>query len=200
MTRATRTRRMSVLLLSLCCTDADRGTGDGNLTHPLPAGVDWVDLAVDAVARDSLRALVADVQDGGRSLTVALFTGSDTADKTLATRVVATNLERPALVVDLSRVISKYIGETEKNLSRLFDEAENAGAVLLFDDADALFGKRTGLDDSHDRYANVEVAYLLQLLERHQGVIILSTNAGTDLDSTFLRRVAHLVAFEPDEL
>jgi len=200
MTRATRTRRMSVLLLSLCCTDADRGTGDGNLTHPLPAGVDWVDLAVDAVARDSLRALVADVQDGGRSLTVALFTGPDTADKTLATRVVATNLERPALVVDLSRVISKYIGETEKNLSRLFDEAENAGAVLLFDDADALFGKRTGLDDSHDRYANVEVAYLLQLLERHQGVIILSTNAGTDLDSTFLRRVAHLVAFEPDEL
>jgi len=200
MTRVIQTLSTSVLMLNLCCTETDQGPGTGTLTHRLPAGIDWVDLTVDTVTRDSLRGLVADVQGRASGLTVTLITGPDTTDKTLAAQVVAASLERLALVVDLGRVVSKYIGETEKNLTRVFDEAKHAGPVLFFDEADALFGKRTDVEDSHDRYADVEVAYLPQLLERHQGVIVLSTNAASDLDSTFLRRVGHLVAFEPDEI
>ena len=96
--------------------------------------------------------------------------------------------------------MSKYIGETEKNLSRLFDAAERSGAVLLFDEADALFGKRSEVKDSHDRYANIEVAYLLQRIESYRGLAILTTNAKSALDRAFLRRIRFVVMFPfPDE-
>jgi SpoVK/Ycf46/Vps4 family AAA+-type ATPase len=97
--------------------------------------------------------------------------------------------------VDLSQVVSKYIGETEKNLRRIFDAAEGGGAVLLFDEADALFGKRSEVKDSHDRYANIEVSYLLQRMETYRGLAILTTNMKDAIDSAFLRRLRFVVQF-----
>ena len=97
--------------------------------------------------------------------------------------------------IDLSSVVSKYIGETEKNLRRVFDAAEDSGAVLLFDEADALFGKRSEVKDSHDRYANIEVSYLLQRMEAYRGLAILTTNLKTALDPAFLRRLRFVVQF-----
>ena len=114
---------------------------------------------------------------GGRGLGVnALFAGASGTGKTLAAEVVAGELRLDLYRVDLSGVVSKYIGETEKNLARVFDAAEAGGAVLLFDEADALFGKRTEVRDSHDRYANIEVSYLLQRMEAYRGLAILTTN------------------------
>jgi SpoVK/Ycf46/Vps4 family AAA+-type ATPase len=97
--------------------------------------------------------------------------------------------------IDLSQVVSKYIGETEKNLRRIFDAAEAGGVVLLFDEADALFGKRSEVKDSHDRYANIEVSYLLQRMETYRGLAILTTNQKSALDSAFLRRLRFVVQF-----
>jgi SpoVK/Ycf46/Vps4 family AAA+-type ATPase len=97
--------------------------------------------------------------------------------------------------IDLSSVVSKYIGETEKNLRRLFDAAEEGGAILLFDEADALFGKRSEVKDSHDRYANIEVSYLLQRMECYRGLAILTTNFKSALDAAFLRRIRFVVQF-----
>src|SRR5205807_3937636 len=97
--------------------------------------------------------------------------------------------------IDLSSVVSKYIGETEKNLRRVFDAAEEGGAVLLFDEADALFGKRSEVKDSHDRYANIEVSYLLQRMEAYRGLAILTTNLKTALDPAFMRRLRFVVQF-----
>ena len=97
--------------------------------------------------------------------------------------------------IDLSAVVSKYIGETEKNLRRIFDAAEMGGAILLFDEADALFGKRTEVKDSHDRHANVEVSYLLQRMEAYQGLAILTTNLKGSLDQAFLRRIRFVIPF-----
>ncbi|MEQ9016503.1 MAG: ATP-binding protein, partial [Marinovum algicola] len=97
--------------------------------------------------------------------------------------------------IDLSAVVSKYIGETEKNLRRIFDAAETSGAILLFDEADALFGKRTQVKDSHDRHANVEVSYLLQRMEAYQGLAILTTNLLDALDQAFMRRINFSVKF-----
>ena len=132
----------------------------------------------------------------GRGLgTAALFTGPSGTGKTLAAEVVAGELGLDLLVIDLSQVVSKYIGETEKHLARLFDAAEDSGAVLLFDEADALFGKRTEVRDSHDRYANLEVGYLLQRVESFRGLAILTTNARSALDSAFLRRLRVVVSF-----
>jgi SpoVK/Ycf46/Vps4 family AAA+-type ATPase len=102
--------------------------------------------------------------------------------------------------IDLATVVSKYIGETEKNLKRVFDAAESSGAVLLFDEADALYGKRSEVKDSHDRYANIEVAYLLQRVEAYRGLAILTTNFRSALDRAFLRRISFIVQFPfPDE-
>ena len=97
--------------------------------------------------------------------------------------------------VDLSAVVSKYIGETEKNLSRLFDAAEAANVILLFDEADALFGKRSEVKDSHDRYANLEAGYLLQRVESYRGLVILTTNRKDNLDQAFIRRLRFVVEF-----
>src|SRR5206468_8822634 len=104
------------------------------------------------------------------------------AGKTKAAEVLAGELRLDLYRIDLSSVVSKYIGETEKNLRQVFDAAEDGGAILLFDEADALFGKRTDVKDSHDRYANIEVSYLLQRMEAHRGLAILTTNLKSALD------------------
>jgi SpoVK/Ycf46/Vps4 family AAA+-type ATPase len=107
---------------------------------------------------------------------VALFHGAAGTGKTLAAHVLAQALGRDILRVDLAQVVSKYIGETEKNLAALLDRAERTGSVLFLDEADALFGKRTDVKDAHDRYANVDIAYLLQRIEAYEGLVILATN------------------------
>ncbi|MCC6235429.1 MAG: ATP-binding protein [Verrucomicrobiales bacterium] len=128
-----------------------------------------------------------------------LFAGPPGTGKTLSAEVLARTLNVDLLVVDLSRVVSKWIGETEKNLAAVFDAAERAQAVLFFDEADALFGKRTEVSDAHDRYANLETAYLLARLERFEGLAILATNLRQNLDPAFLRRLEFVVEFdEPD--
>jgi SpoVK/Ycf46/Vps4 family AAA+-type ATPase len=126
---------------------------------------------------------------------VALFTGESGTGKTLAAEAIANAVALDLYRVDLATLVSKYIGETEKNLRRLFDAAETGGGVLLFDEADALFGKRSEVKDSHDRYANIEVAYLLQRIEAYRGLAILTTNMRSALDRAFLRRMRFVVSF-----
>jgi len=135
-------------------------------------------------------------QRGGE--TIVLFTGGSGSGKTNAAEVMARNLKRDLYRVDLNKIVSKYVGETEKNLNRLFTAAESAGVILLFDEADALFGKRSEVKDSHDRYANIEIGYLLQQIEAFNGVAILTTNNEEDTDGTFRRRIRFVVKFLPD--
>jgi AAA+ superfamily predicted ATPase len=130
----------------------------------------------------------------GHGLT-ALFAGPSGTGKTMAAQVLARELGMDLYRVDLSRTMSKWIGETEKNLARLFDEARCSGAVLFFDEADALFGKRSEVKDAHDRYANLEIGYLLQRMEEHDGVTVLASNRMRDLDEAFVRRFHFLVDF-----
>lgn len=133
---------------------------------------------------------------GARGLGVsALFAGASGTGKTLAAEVVAGRLGLDLFVIDLSQVVDKYIGETEKNLRRVFDAAERGGAVLLFDEADALFGKRSEVRDSHDRYANLEVSYLLMRMEAYRGLAVLTTNLKKAMDQAFLRRLRFVVDF-----
>ncbi len=125
----------------------------------------------------------------------ALFCGPSGTGKSFAAEVIAAELDVDLYRVDLSRIVSKYIGETEKNLSRLFDAAEHSGAVLLIDEADALFGQRSEVKDSHDRYANIEVSYLLARMEHYRGLAILTTNLRANIDEAFVRRLAFIVTF-----
>ena len=128
------------------------------------------------------------------------FTGPPGTGKSLAAAAVATAAQTDLLVVDVSRIVSKWLGETEKNLAGVFDAAERTQAVLLLDEADALFGTRTEISDAHDRYANLETAYLLQRLDRFEGLVILTTNLRDNIDAAFLRRVDFVVEFPlPDE-
>jgi hypothetical protein len=174
----------------------------------------WDDLVLPQTQKSLLRQLVAHVRhrlrvydDWGfaaksaRGLGVsALFAGESGTGKTMAAEVLARELQLDLYRIDLSSVVSKYIGETEKNLRRVFDAAEDAGAVLLFDEADALFGKRSEVKDSHDRYANIEVSYLLQRMEAYRGLAILTTNMKGALDGAFLRRLRFVVHFPfPDQ-
>jgi SpoVK/Ycf46/Vps4 family AAA+-type ATPase len=125
----------------------------------------------------------------------ALFAGESGTGKTMAVEVIANELRLDLYRIDLSAVVSKYIGETEKNLRRLFDAAEDGGAILFFDEADALFGKRSEVKDSHDRYANIEINYLLQRIEAFRGLAILATNMRSALDQAFVRRLRFIVTF-----
>ncbi|HEY2929523.1 ATP-binding protein [Piscinibacter sp.] len=125
----------------------------------------------------------------------ALFAGESGTGKTLAAEAIANELRLDLYRIDLANVVSKYIGETEKNLARVFDAAQASGAILLFDEADALFGKRSEVKDSHDRYANIEVAYLLQRIECYRGLAILTSNMKAALDRAFLRRIRFVVQF-----
>lgn len=132
---------------------------------------------------------------------IAMFSGPPGTGKTMAAEVIASELNLDLYGIDLSQVVSKYIGETEKNLDRIFTEAQTSNAILFFDEADALFGKRSEVKDAHDRYANIEIGYLLQKLEQYQeGIVILATNLGKNIDAAFLRRIHFMVEFPfPDE-
>ena len=127
--------------------------------------------------------------------TRALFSGANGAGKTLAAEFLARRLDVALFRIDLSQVVSKYIGETVKNLDRLFDAVESSGAILLFDEADALFGKRTEVKDSHDRYANIEIDYLLQRLEKFRGLAILSCKRRHAVDLTFRPKIHCRLSF-----
>jgi SpoVK/Ycf46/Vps4 family AAA+-type ATPase len=138
---------------------------------------------------------------GGTGIT-ALFAGVSGTGKTMAAEVVAGELGLPLFRVDLAAVVSKWIGETEKNLDRVFAAAADSNAILFFDEADALFGKRSEVKDAHDRYANLEISYLLQKMEHYPGTAILATNMRHQLDDAFLRRISFMIVFplpEPPE-
>jgi SpoVK/Ycf46/Vps4 family AAA+-type ATPase len=124
-----------------------------------------------------------------------LFSGSSGAGKMMAAEIIAAELKLDLWKIDLSMVVSKYIGETEKNLNRIFKDAEELDAILFFDEADALFGKRREVKDSHDRYANIEINYLLQKMEEYKGIAILATNKRESIDEAFLRRMNFIVEF-----
>jgi SpoVK/Ycf46/Vps4 family AAA+-type ATPase len=127
---------------------------------------------------------------------VALFAGPSGPNKTQAAAVLANELKLPLYRIDLSSVVSNYIGETEKNLGRVFDAVKEGGVILFFDEADALFGKRSEVKDSHDRYANIEVNYLLQRMEAYPGIVILTTNRKCELDHAFLHRNHIVIEFQ----
>jgi hypothetical protein len=181
----------------------------GELAQPIDARADWDDLILPDTQRRTLEQIAVHARHrltvhhdwgfadkGTRGLGIAtLFSGESGTGKTLAAEVLANTLGLALYRIDLSAVISKYIGETEKNLRTVFDGAEDLGAILLFDEADALFGKRSEVRDSHDRYANIEVSYLLQRMEAYRGLAILTTNHKSALDSAFSRRLRFVVHF-----
>jgi ATPase family associated with various cellular activities (AAA) len=189
------------------------GIGLGRLARHIEPSVGWADLVLPPLPLAGLRHLTDRVRlkdrvlgdwglrrAGGRGEGVtALFAGEPGTGKTMAAEVVAAELGLDLYVIDLSSVVDKYIGETEKNLERLFAGAEGVHGVLFFDEADALFGKRSEVSDARDRYANLEVAYLLQRMETFDGLAILATNLGSNLDEAFARRLSLVVEFaKPD--
>ncbi len=181
----------------------------GELARRIEPVFGWDDIVLPPDVRRQLEELAAHVRHRARvheawgfgaklargGGVAALFAGPSGTGKTMAAEIVAGELELDLYRIDLSGVVSKYIGETEKNLRRVFTAAEQSGAVLFFDEADALFGKRTEVRDSHDRYANIEIDYLLQQMEDYRGLAILATNRKSVLDRAFLRRLRFLVEF-----
>ncbi len=194
-------------LWQACRTHAGQELGE--LAQCLEPAASWEHLVLPDEAIAQLREIVAQVSNRstvysewgwghrlGRGQGIsALFAGPPGTGKTMAAEILANELDLDLYRIDLSQVVSKYIGETEKNLRRLFDAAERGGAILFFDEADALFGKRTEVKDSHDRYANIEINYLLQRMEDHRGLAILATNRKSDLDDAFMRRIRFVVIF-----
>jgi SpoVK/Ycf46/Vps4 family AAA+-type ATPase len=179
------------------------------LAHRIEPKATFDDIVLPAEQTELLRQITAQVNQRGkvygewgfgrrlnRGLGIsALFAGESGTGKTMAAEVIANALQLNLYRIDLSAVVSKYIGETEKNLRRLFDAAEDGGAILFFDEADALFGKRSEVKDSHDRYANIEINYLLQRMESYRGLAILATNLRGSLDVAFMRRLRFIVSF-----
>ncbi|MEW5861527.1 MAG: ATP-binding protein [Cyanobacteriota bacterium] len=197
---------LSTRLWDTCRSQARQRLND--LAQPIIPGASWDELVLPEAQRQVLRDIAAHVRQrakvyeswgfggSGRGLGIsALFAGGSGTGKTMAADVLAGELRLDLYRIDLSSVVSKYIGETEKNLRRVFDAAEAGGAILLFDEADALFGKRSEVKDSHDRHANIEVAYLLQRMEAYRGLAILTTNLKGSLDQAFLRRIRFIVQF-----
>lgn len=193
---------------------SQNGAGLERLARRIIPAVSWDDLVLADEQLERLRELSVRARHreqvirgwgmrpgGGRGAGVsALFTGDSGTGKTLSAEVVASELGVDLYVVDLATVVDKYIGETEKNLERIFTEATGVNGVLLFDEADAIFGKRSDVQDARDRYANVEVAYLLQRMESFDGLAILTTNLRANLDDAFSRRLDLVVHFpQPDD-
>jgi adenylate kinase family enzyme len=183
----------------------------GELFTALNCPYDWNDIVLPQGVRRQLEELTAQARLGtevleewgferlcpmGRGLNV-LFAGPSGTGKTMAAQVVARSLGRELYRVDLAGVVNKYIGETEKRLKQVFEACERSAVVLFFDEADALFGQRTQVKDAHDRYANIQIDYLLQRMEQFDGVAILATNRKNDLDTAFLRRLRFIVDFLP---
>ena len=185
------------------------GPGLDDLARRIPPRYRWDDIVLPADGLEQLQEIAAQVADrpqvydawgfsgrlGPSRGISALFAGPSGTGKTMAAEILAGSLRLDLYRVDLAGVVSKYIGETEKNLRRVFDAAERSGAILCFDEADALFGKRSEVKDSHDRYANIEIDYLLQRMEDYRGLAILTTNRKAALDRAFLRRLRFLVEF-----
>jgi hypothetical protein len=181
----------------------------GELAARLPPGYRWEDLVMPERQRELLQSISSYLRhrdrvlsDWGYERAVArtqglkvLFAGESGTGKTMAAQVLAAQLGLDIFRVDLATVVSKYIGETEKNLDRIFGAAEGSNAILFFDEADALFGKRSEVSDSHDRYANIEVAYLLQKMEGYAGAVILATNFRRNIDDAFVRRLDFVIDF-----
>jgi len=190
------------------CQESIRNSLDG-LAQRVQCTSTWSDLVLPEAQLATLRQISAHVRrrlrvfedwgfarqsTRGQGISV-LFSGESGTGKTLAAEIIANELGLDLYRIDLASMVSKYIGETEKNLRRVFDAAEDSGAVLLFDEADALFGKRSEVKDSHDRYANIEVSYLLQRMEAYRGLAILTTNLKGALDVAFQRRLRFIVPF-----
>lgn len=184
------------------------------LAQQISPRAEWDDLVLPETQKEMLMAICKSINykrtvyekwgfsaKNSRGLGIsALFSGDSGTGKTMAAEVLAGELKLDLFRVDLSQVVNKYIGETEKNLKKIFDAAEFGGAILLFDEADALFGKRSDVKDSHDRYANVEVSYLLQRMEEYRGLAILTTNMKNAIDKAFLRRLKFIIQFPfPDQ-
>ncbi len=181
------------------------------LLSPLPLPFTWADLVLSPATTAHLRELEAQASDRAQVLddwrfsrltslgrgTTALFAGPSGTGKTMAAQVLARSLGLDLCRVDLAGVVSKYIGETEEHLRKLFEACERAQVLLLFDEADALFGKRTQVSDAHDRYANIEIDYLLQRMEQFDGIAVLTTNRKGDLDTAFVRRLRFIIDFAP---
>jgi len=196
-------------------TDLDAGARQasssklGELAARLPPGYQWSDLVVPPKQAEQLQSISAYLRHRDRVLsewgyerTVSrtqglkvLFAGESGTGKTMGAQVIAAELGLEIFRVDLATTVSKYIGETEKNLDRIFGAAEGSNAILFFDEADALFGKRSETSDSHDRYANIEVAYLLQKMEGYPGAVILATNFRRNIDDAFIRRLDFVIDF-----
>jgi hypothetical protein len=190
------------------CRASVRGRLD-DLAQRVEPCATWDDLVLPEPQKSTLRQIAVQVRHrlevydewgfaakGSRGLGItALFAGESGTGKTMAAEVLANELHLDLYRVDLSATVSKYIGETEKNLRRVFDAAEDSGAILLFDEADALFGKRSEVTDSRDRYANIEVSYLLQRMEAYRGLAMLTTNLKSALDPSFQRRLRFVVQF-----
>ncbi|MFJ9615561.1 ATP-binding protein [Streptomyces noursei] len=188
---------------------AQNGAGLARLARRVAPGVGWDDLVLPAPTRRRLRELAVRARHreqvlgrwrmrpgGGRGRgVIALFAGESGTGKTMSAEVVAADLGMDLYVVDLSTVVDKYVGETEKNLERIFTEASAVNAVLLFDEADAIFGKRSEVKDAHDRHANIESAYLLQRMESFDGIAVLTTNLRSNLDEAFTRRLDVVAEF-----
>ena len=188
---------------------AQNAAGLERLAHRIDPEVGWDDLVLPAIVSGQLRELATRARHrdlvlgdwrmrpgGGRGEGVtALFAGDSGTGKTMSAEVIAGSLGLDLYTVDLAMVVDKYIGETEKNLERIFEEASGVNAVLLFDEADAIFGKRSEVRDAHDRYANIESAYLLQRMESFDGLAILTTNLRANIDDAFTRRLDAIVDF-----
>ncbi|MBI1424592.1 MAG: AAA family ATPase [Gammaproteobacteria bacterium] len=201
-------RTFDEALLTRVCNDTSKQIKDDLVTIIKPKYT-WDDIVLPDDTLTLLRAICAQSSNRnrvmqewgfedkihyGHGLSV-LFSGPPGTGKTMAAHVMANSLGLPCYKIDLSGVVSKYIGETEKNLEKIFNEAKSCNAVLFFDEADALFGKRTDISDAHDRYANIETSYLLQKMEEYNGIAILATNLRSNMDDAFLRRIRFIVDF-----
>jgi ATP-dependent 26S proteasome regulatory subunit len=199
--------RLENALWDMCCAHTRPRLDD--LAQRIQPSATWTDIILPEQQNETLREIATHVRHRqtvygkwgfeavcSRGLGIsALFAGSSGTGKTMAAEVLANELRLDLYKIDLSQVVNKYIGETEKNLKRVFDAAEEGGAILLFDEADALFGRRSEVKDSHDRYANIEVSYLLQRMEAYRGLAILTTNMKSALDNAFLRRIRFVLMF-----
>ncbi len=206
--RAPRDHRLCMADLANACR-LQSSTNLAALAQQITPHYTWDDIVLPPEQRDQLRqmcdymqfrSLVYDTWGFDRKFAMgkgihALFAGPSGTGKTMAADIMAGELGLDLYKIDLSSVVSKYIGETEKNLSRIFTEAESSNAILFFDEADALFGKRSDVKDAHDRYANIETNYLLQRLEAYEGVVILATNLRKNMDDAFVRRLHFIIDF-----
>lgn len=192
---------------------ADSGRRLGNLAQQMPGTFTFDDLVLPDYTRRGIEDFIYEATERvqfwekpnamrlfpyGRSL-IGLFTGSPGTGKTMAAQVIAASLKLDLYRIDLSNVVSKYIGESSKNIERILARAKSMNIVLLFDEADALFGKRTDIKDAHDRYANTDTNYLLQAIESYPGIVILSSNKKSNIDGGFTRRLRYVLEFsKPD--